>query len=1252
MNSSRDYEIMFRGLRQKIAEVLSLFVNPLGALVKCKTLLSEYWMQIKNMVKLLLKVSFLAALLISLSFQNSTTQIQNHRVETRQSFEAHEQQIRSHDSSKGAKLDLDYGKIPLYFIPNRGQVHETACFYAKASWYTLWLTKEGLVFDSNTILKRRNPDSADLETKNRENPDDFSCERDISRLAFLDSSKNPDVVPIFQTGHRVNYFIGSEKSKWRTNIPTSRGVLYRELYKNIDLKVYGSERKIEYDYIIRPGGKVSDIKFEYRNVKNTKIDEKGNLLIETEFGEFVHRKPQGYQEIEEKKVGIEAHFHRITKNTYEFKIEGYNKKYELIIDPVVSIDSTYLGGLSHDYGHGIAVDSEGAIYVSGSTRSTDFPVQNPAEAGKEGMSDVFITKLNSSGDALVYSTYLGGSDDELLFFGDYGCGIAVDSEGAVYVTGDTESTDFPTQTPFQESKAEESDVFITKLSSSGDSIAYSTYLGGSSLDYSKGIAVDSSGNAYVTGNTFSPDFPTYSPIQENKSDGWDAFVTKINSSGSGLVYSTYLGGSNHDYSHGIVLDSEGAAYVTGDTFSSDFPTQNPIQASNAGLSDVFITKVNSSGITLEYSTYLGGFSHDYGNCIDVDSTGAAYVTGSTRSTDFPLQNPIQESNAEGWDAFVAKISSLGDAFLYSTYLGGSGHDHGHGIAVDSAGAAYVTGSTMSIDFPTQSAIYDTYAGGELYDSFISKVNSSGDVLSFSTYLGGSADDYGKGLVIDSSGAACVTGYTHSTDFPTKNPLYGTQAGECDVFIAKVSSAYSLSINAGANGTTNPVPGIYTHDAGAEVTIEATANQGYSFNSWTGDVPSGHESDNPLTVTMDSDKSITANFTGQYTLVIATTTGGTTTPAPGTHSYGEGAVTITATPSQGYRFNGWTGDVPSGYENDNPLTVTMDSDKSITANFIRQYTLTLASTEGGSIDPSAGTHLYDEGAEATITAAPSQGYRFSGWTGDVPSGYESDNPLTVTMDSDRSITANFIRQYTLTLASTEGGSIDPSAGAYLYDEGTEVTITAAPSQGYRFSGWTGDVPSGQQSDNPLTVTMDSDRSITANFIRQYTLTLASTEGGTTDPSPGTHLCDEGTEITVKAIPDIDYKFSGWSGDASGEDNPIIISMDSDKTVTANFTRIIYPPLNFAGQKISNRALFYIEFINELSWNANPKNADADIAKYRIYQVDGGSRSQLVELDADTFKYYHRNIEQSKTYVYILVAVASDGNEGESTSVTVL
>jgi len=758
-----------------------------------------------------------------------------------------ENQDQRQKISKSLKISPDYAKIPLYFIPNEGQVNEKALFYAKTSKYTLWLTNEGLVFDRIKRTTKKENESRSSHPKNRNNPEGFTCERDVSRLIFLNSKKNPEVIAVNQTEHKVNYFIGKDRSKWRTDIQTSRAVLYKELYRNTDLRVYGIEKQIEYDFIVRPGGEVSDISFEYKDVKHTEIDKCGNLIIETQFGKLGHAKPECYQVIEGERISVEAEFKRIEANTYGFKVEEYNRNYELIIDPLVLVYSTYLGGSDNDFGRAIAVDSEGAAYVTGETLSTDFPGQNPIQGSNAGIVDVFITKVNSAGDAFVYSTYLGGSSS------DYGLGIAVDTQGAAYVTGYTDSADFPTQNSIQGSNAGGEDAFIAKVNSSGNAFIYSTYLGGSGFDNGRGIAVDTQGAAYVTGETSSGLFPTQNPIQGSNAGIVDVFITKVNSAGDALVYSTYLGGSSLDYGLGIAVDTQGAAYVTGYCESADFPTQNPIQGTNAGFSDVFITKVNSAGNAFVYSTYLGGSDFDNGFAIAVDTQGAAYVTGEIQSNDFPTQNPIQGIYRGGEDAFITKINSAGNALVYSTYLSGSGDDYGRGIAVDAEGAAYVTGWTFSVNFPTQNPIYPNVSA---LDAFITKVNSAGDDLVYSTYLGGSGDECGYGIAVDTEGATYLTGETWSTNFPLQSPTQGSLSGGIDAFIAKLNLGFSLTITAGTGGTTNPSPDTHNYEYGEEVTVTAIPNSGYEFSGWSGDA-SG--TTNPITITMDSDKSITANF---------------------------------------------------------------------------------------------------------------------------------------------------------------------------------------------------------------------------------------------------------------------------------------------------------------------------------------------------------------------------------------------------------
>jgi len=335
---------------------------------------------------------------------------------------------------------------------------------------------------------------------------------------------------------------------------------------------------------------------------------------------------------------------------------------------------------------------------------------------------------------LVYSTYLGGSG------ADQGNGIAVDSSGNAYVIGTTTSTNFPTANAIQGTFGGGSfgDAFVTKLNAAGTALVYSTYLGGSSLDQGNGIAVDSSGNAYLTGLTSSTNFPTVNPVQSANGGTSDAFIAKINSAGSAIVYSTYLGGGNSDDGVGIAVDSSGNAYVAGETQSTNFPTVNPFQSAYGGGRDGFVTKINAAGSAYVYSTYLGGSSDDAIKSIALDSAGNAYVAGATASTNFPTATPIQPANAAagGYNCFVTKINAAGSALVYSTYLGGSGgFDVATGIAVDSSGDAYITGVTVSTDFPTANAFQGTHATDSgVNDAFVTKIRDASQLLNISTRM--------------------------------------------------------------------------------------------------------------------------------------------------------------------------------------------------------------------------------------------------------------------------------------------------------------------------------------------------------------------------------------------------------------------------------------------------------------------------------------------------------------------------------------
>jgi hypothetical protein len=378
---------------------------------------------------------------------------------------------------------------------------------------------------------------------------------------------------------------------------------------------------------------------------------------------------------------------------------------------------------------------------------------------------------------LSYSTYLGGSNVD----GGYQGAIAVDSAGNAYVTGRTLSPDFPTQAPYQTYRGGY-DVFVTKLSPSGTSLVYSTYLGGSGYEAGLGIAVDSSGSAYVTGETDSGDFPTQAPYQTYRG-ALDAFVTKLSPSGASLIYSTYLGGAmGGETAFAIAVDGMGSAYVTGETTSTDFPTQNPYQTYQGDF-DAFVTKFSPAGGSLLYSTYLGGQRTDVATGIALDPSGSAYITGATDSLDFPTLNAFQASlRSPAWpDAFVTKLSPSGSSLMYSTYLGGSLTDIARGIAVDGSGSAYVTGEAGSPDFPVQ----NPYQTGPSSGAFVTKFSSSGSTLVYSTYLGGILADYGQAIAVDGAGSAYVTGQTESTDFPIQDPYQTDQAGN-DAFVTKLS----------------------------------------------------------------------------------------------------------------------------------------------------------------------------------------------------------------------------------------------------------------------------------------------------------------------------------------------------------------------------------------------------------------------------------------------------------------------------------
>jgi hypothetical protein len=603
------------------------------------------------------------------------------------------------EASSGQRR-ADYAQLALSFEANRGQAGESADYLARGSGYMLRLEATTASFQL-----RNQTDSVEL------------------RMRVVGGDPSAQAQKLNELEGKANYFVGSDPARWRQNIPTYGRVRYREVYRGIDLVYYGNQRQLEYDFNVGPGEDPDAIKLRFEGADKVTVDAaNGDLLVA--LGDTILRQPKPivYQEVDGERRAVDGSYRVSANGEVGFDVGEYDTARALVIDPTI-VYSTYLGGGFGDGGEAIAVDSAGNVYVAGTTLSTSFPTVNPFQATNHGSQEGFVTKINAAGTALVYSTYLGGTD------GDNVAGIAVDSAGNVYLTGWTQSTNFPTANALQATLAGGGDAYVTKINAAGSAFVYSTYLGGSTGgEQGSSIKVDAAGNVYLTGTTSSTNFPTVNPIQATNAGPapypQDAFVSKINAAGTALVYSTYLGGTSFDHGLSIAIDPSSNAYVTGKTQSINFPVANAIQptkgSSNPSDRDVFVTKINAAGSAFVYSTYLGGTTDQTGYAIAADASGNAYVTGETGSASgFPLVNAIQCTLKGLRDAFITKLDASGSAFLYSTYLGGSDYDGAVAIAVDSSQNAYLTGMTNSGDFPTVNPIQSGHGS-----AFVTKLNDA------------------------------------------------------------------------------------------------------------------------------------------------------------------------------------------------------------------------------------------------------------------------------------------------------------------------------------------------------------------------------------------------------------------------------------------------------------------------------------------------------------------------------------------------
>ena len=653
-----------------------------------------------------------------------------------------------------------FGELPPSFEVNVGQVDERAKFLVRGGGGTAFLTETGAVFapvGCRNVERRASGPWFQMELVG------------ANRVSPVGENALPG---------KVNYFIGNESSKWHGKVSTYRQVKYPNIYPGIDLVYYGNQQQLEYDLIVAPRSDPSAIRLRFEHVDTIIIDPSGDLLVGVAGCEVKYKRPRIYQDINGQIQAIEGGYKFDQEGLLAFRLNAYDSNRRLVIDPAL-VYSTYLGGSRDDSAIGVAVDQAENIYVVGHTQSVNFPTSGPVQSTYGGVRDAFVFKLSADGSQLLYSTYLGGNDE------DYVGQIAVDAQGNASVVGTTYSRDFPTVNAFQATLGGGRDAFVAKLNADGSQLLYSTYLGGSDGDSALGVAVDASANVYVAGETSSANFPTVAAFQPTLAGLRNGFVSKFDETGSNLVYSTYLGGTGADLAVGIAVDDCGNAYITGNTSSSDFPTVKPLQPSLAGSIDAFLTRLNPDGTALFFSTYLGGSGQDFGRAVAVDRDGNAYLTGWTLSRDFPTVMAVQPYHGGQNDAFVTKVYGDGSAIQFSTFLGGASSDSGNSIAVDADGNSYVVGYTGSDDFPNERAI-QTYRAGSS-DAFVAKLSLDGSALAYSTYFGGSSSDVAFGVAVGQSGSAYIVGHTRSRDFPLVTPMQDFNAGEYDVFVAKIAS---------------------------------------------------------------------------------------------------------------------------------------------------------------------------------------------------------------------------------------------------------------------------------------------------------------------------------------------------------------------------------------------------------------------------------------------------------------------------------
>jgi Beta-propeller repeat/Abnormal spindle-like microcephaly-assoc'd, ASPM-SPD-2-Hydin len=708
-----------------------------------------------------------------------------------------------------AKAAETYGRLPLAFEKNMGQTDAAVDYLSHGNGYELFLTRQEAVLAlrepevaANPALRGR---SMAGETANLQ-----ADKSAILRMKFEGANENSQISGLQRLPGKIDYFTGNDPSKWHTDVPSYSRVEYRGIYPGVDAVFYGTQRKLEYDFVIAPGADPSEIGMELQGARTLRVEASGALSIGLSSGEVSLEQPVVYQTIGSERRLVAAKYRVSGTDRVTFEVPEYDHSVPLVIDPVLNY-STYLGGSSvGDFAGGIAVDAAGNAYIVGTTYSTTFPTtSNISPASTLGAA--FVTKLNAAGTQELYSSYLSGDG------GEFGLGVALDTLGNAYICGQTKSTNYPTTTNgFSQTATPIANpsgtAFLSKinpLGSGAGALLYSTLLGGTSGDFASSVAADATGNAFVTGLTLSgpgaapASFTLQGAFQTTLNSGsGNAFLVRIDTTLSGsasLVYSTYLGGSSSgvalgfgDEGLGVAVDSLKNAYLTGATTSTDFPTttnaalQAPAPTNIGASGGVFVSKINTAATgsaSLAYSTYLYGATQagDFGNGIALGPANVAYITGQTANLNFYTTTGSYQTATTGTSyIFVSLIDtskSGASSVTYSAVIGGNpAQDFGTSIKADTLGNAYVTGSGISPQFPVTPGALQSSRPSPTSDAFVLKLTplSQGtkDLAYASYFAGTTGSTFATGIAIDTLSNAYITGNISGTDlpvFPTGSP---------------------------------------------------------------------------------------------------------------------------------------------------------------------------------------------------------------------------------------------------------------------------------------------------------------------------------------------------------------------------------------------------------------------------------------------------------------------------------------------------